>query len=225
MPARGTQKIKSILKSTLLLLQGSSKREDSDDVGAGLARLPVEILLHIGFEVGVQIPLRFQGHTERNDQVLRNPGSTLVDFKNLRLVCKPLDIVFAPVVLSSIHLFYPSPKGKILARCHQLRALAAASTGLSCVKTLTLHSWDWIFQAYGRYGSIRLSESGYKTLVKAILWDYVAVPIGYLVWTLYIDPTILPRQVRKCLARARARRYANHIDRVSLQLPSVHHVK
>ena len=214
-----------MLKNTLLSLRGS-KREESDSVGAGLARLPVEILLHIGFEVGMRdfspVPRTYQS---LNEQVLRNPGSTLADFKHLRLVCKPLDIIFAPVVLSSIHLFYPSPKGKILARCHQLRALTEASTGLSCVKTLTLHSWDWIFQTYGRYGSIRLSETGYKTLMKAMLWDYVAVPIGYLVWTLYIDPTVLPRQVRKSLARARARRYAKQIDRVDLQLPSVHRVK
>lgn len=49
----GIQKIKSALKNTILSLRGSTKRQESDDVGAaGLARLPVEILLHIGFEVG-----------------------------------------------------------------------------------------------------------------------------------------------------------------------------
>ena len=42
-----------MLKNTLLSLRGS-KREESDSVGAGLAHLPVEILLHIGFEVGMR---------------------------------------------------------------------------------------------------------------------------------------------------------------------------
>ncbi len=52
MPA--VQKIKSTFKNALSGLRGS-KRESSDDVGAGLARLPVEILLHIGYEVGILI--------------------------------------------------------------------------------------------------------------------------------------------------------------------------
>jgi len=51
------------------------------------------------------------------------------------------------------------------------------------------------------------------------------VPLGHLAWTLYIDPTVLPRQIRKGLARARAKRYAQHIDQVSFQLPSVDRVK
>lgn len=53
MPA--VQKIKSTFKTALSGLRGS-KRESSDGVGlASLARLPVEILLHIGYEVGILI--------------------------------------------------------------------------------------------------------------------------------------------------------------------------
>ena len=158
-------------------------------------------------------------------QIQQDPETTIVEFKHLRLVCRSLNSIFTPIVLSSIHVFYPSPRGKILARFHQLRALTGNSDQLSHVRILTLNSWDWVFQAHGRFGPIRLSDSNRKALIKAIIWKYILVPVGYLFWTLYIDPMALPRQMRKVLARVRARRHVKHIDRVSFQLSNVHHVK
>ncbi|KAK2460400.1 hypothetical protein APHAL10511_007565 [Amanita phalloides] len=198
MPER--RRIKA-LKNVVSILRRSKR--DIPNERVGLACLPVEILLHIGNNLAL------------------DPETTLQEFKNLRLVCKPFDTIFAPIVLSSIHVFYPSHRGKVLARCHQLRALTAISNEFSCVKTLTLHSWDWVFQTYARLEP----NSDYKTQVKAILWNYILVPAGYILWTLYIDPSVLPRQAHKFWARRRAKHYIKHIDRVSFHLPHVQCVR
>ncbi|KAF8629345.1 hypothetical protein AX15_003496 [Amanita polypyramis BW_CC] len=196
--------IKAALKGTISRLRGS--RRSPQQPLACLSYLPAEILLQIGSEI------------------LRDPETTIVEFKNLRLVCRSLNYVFTPIVLSSIHVFYPLPRGKVLSRFQQLRALTGGLNQLSHVRTLTLNSWDWIFQAHGRFGHVRFSDSDRRALIKAILWNYVLVPAGYFFWALYIDPAALPRQMRKVLARARAKRYVKHIDRISFQLPNVRRV-
>ncbi|KIL64377.1 hypothetical protein M378DRAFT_163413 [Amanita muscaria Koide BX008] len=194
------------VRTSLKEIVATSKRSRAPEtkaVPANPAELPAEILLLIG------------------NELLRDPGATLVDFKHLRLVCRVFDRVFASIVLSSIHAFYTSPKGKVLARCHQLQALTTGYDRLAYVEELILHSWDWVFHSFSTPSS---KSSGLKEVVKSKVWNFVLVPAGYVLWTLYIDPTAVGRQVRKRLARAQAKKVVKQIEDVSFQLPNVRRV-
>ena len=158
-------------------------------------------------------------------QLRCDPEATLGDFKFLRLVCRSFDRLFAPIVLSSIHVFYASPSGKVLARSHQLRALTTGYDRLSHVQELTLHSWDWVFRSHSRFSPPIPEKPRLRDVVKSALWRYVLIPIGYALWTLYIDPTSLGRRISNVTARARSRKYVKKTENISFQLPNVRKVK
>ena len=69
---------------------------------------------------------------------MQDPETTFSDFKTLRLVCRSLDVVWSPVVLSSISLFQQTAERDAL---EDLRLLVRDVTyDLSVTKKLTLET-------------------------------------------------------------------------------------
>ncbi|KAM6502620.1 hypothetical protein JOM56_002597 [Amanita muscaria] len=110
-----------------------------------LVKLPVELLLQLGRQMGFG------------------------DIQNLRLVCKHLNDIFAPTVLSHIHLgdrshvirgrehrlfsswcgYYTTPDITVTRTSASLRDLASGHESLAFVKSLTVSSLEWlVYQPY-----------------------------------------------------------------------------
>ena len=133
---------------------------------------------------------------------------TLREIKKLRLVCKSLDRAFAPIVLSNIHVFHrenwrgrvrpPTQHDGTCDEIHQLFTLLRKSDQLSHVRSLTLHSWDWLLRPYRRSSAQPTTgvTSMCKQLAQLMTWPIFPF-LGYLVLSQHIGPrSLLPRLYR-----------------------------
>ncbi|KAF8622981.1 hypothetical protein AX15_006579 [Amanita polypyramis BW_CC] len=172
------------------------KRHYNDPTILNLASLPAELILHIGYKL------------------LQDPETTLKDIRELRLVCKSINRVFAPVALSKIHvfcedLFYRDHSPYSLsANSEQLCCLVNGSGYVSYARTLVLHPWDPMSRKYKTY-------TYYKRAAKRMLREFAAHMRH-------------PRDVcrfSEFVVRLKARNHIKRINEISFDLPNVRCVR
>ncbi|KAK2464691.1 hypothetical protein APHAL10511_003267 [Amanita phalloides] len=158
--------------------------------------LPVELLLRIGTEI------------------LRHPQTTFKQFKQLRLICKWFDQVFAPIVLSSVVVFssYSST-----VNCEMLLSLISGSGYASYAKKLVLNSWDL-------REVILPSDDAEDGAAPGTFWSSCIPPIKWIYGVIAV-PKKARRRLREPRAVLKAKEYVECIDQVSFNLPSVQTVQ
>ncbi|KIL71362.1 hypothetical protein M378DRAFT_213703 [Amanita muscaria Koide BX008] len=105
------------------------KLSDNAQMATTLLDLPLELLLHIGNELNTE------------------PDDDLTLYKQLRLVCRAFDRAFAPIVLSNIRIFNERVQDTHLL-AHQFYVLTRGSHRLSYVKSVSLGSWNWLYELH-----------------------------------------------------------------------------
>ncbi|KAK2465483.1 hypothetical protein APHAL10511_002375 [Amanita phalloides] len=160
-----------------------------------LVRLPAELLLHIG------------------NEVLRHPETTFGQFKQLRLVCKFFDQVFAPIVLSSILVFHDDYS--TTANCEMLLSLISGSGYASYAKKLVLNSSQWDSRE-----TVMPSDDGEDSADQEAFRSS-CVPLKKWLYQTIAVPKNAGRRPREPTIELKAKEYIEHIDQVSFNLPNV----
>ncbi|KAK2464692.1 hypothetical protein APHAL10511_003268 [Amanita phalloides] len=158
---------------------------------------PVELLLRIGNEVH------------------HHPETTFGQFKQLRLVCKFFDQVFAPIVLSSILVFRGD--SFTTANCEMLLSLISGSGYASYAKKLVLNSWV-------SRETVMPSDDGGDIADQEGFWSS-CVPLTKWIYQVIAVPKNTGRRPREATIELKAEEYIECIDQVSFNLPSVQTVQ
>ncbi|KAF8628043.1 hypothetical protein AX17_006047 [Amanita inopinata Kibby_2008] len=179
-----------------------SNANSTDSLRVNLATLPIELIRCIG------------------DEILRHPILKYKYIKMLRLVCKSFDRAFAPIVLWRITIFGPSYK-PLLSNLNQFRVLSEGYDRLTQVKSITIHSWSWIFSSIE--GPYWCRPPIYTAIPNAVIAFTLVYPIYYL-FRYSFRPRNLPKDFGNTLIRLQARYLLKVLGDGSFKLPNVRSV-
>ncbi|KAM6498837.1 hypothetical protein JOM56_006785 [Amanita muscaria] len=147
------------------------------------------------------------------------PSSDGKSCKNLRLVCRVFDKLFAPVVLSNMRIFNHShnPAGPFttqeLSNFEQFCLLSRGSERTSYVRTITLDSWNWVYEP-----DVPFLPEFSRT--KPPTWKSVLARSAHVIQ----DPKGVSQRIH---AEKRRNEVKRHVEskNISFQLPNVQSVR